>query len=113
LSRQGTDYVGELHVSQPGRAVVGRLACPHPVTRDARVAHSAAGGLALVVPDGQEIATVADGKIGLPLKAGSGIGIQLEWRAKGYAAVGGADVIDVAGVGAGAVLGIDEANYAV
>src|SRR5205823_9362609 len=46
-----------------------------------------------------------------PLKAGSGIGIQFEWRAKGHPAVGGADVVDVTGIGACAVLGIDEANY--
>ena len=36
--------------------------------------------------------------------------IQLEWRAKGHAAVGGTDVIDVARIAAGAVLGIDQVN---
>src|SRR5438105_217060 len=113
LARERADYVGEHIISEPCHTVVVGLACPHPVARNARVAHRAGGGLALVVPDGEESASVADGKIGLPLKAGSGIGIQLEWRAKGHPAVGGADVIDVAGVGAGAVLGINEANYVV
>ena len=56
---------------------------------------------------------MADRKVGLPLRTGRGIGVQLEWRAKGHTAVGGADVIDVARVGAGAVLGIDQVNNAV
>ena len=113
LRRERADYVRERIISQPGHAVVVGLARPHSVARNRRDAHRAAGGLALVVPDGEESASVADGKIGLPLKAGSSIGIQLEWRAKGPPAVGGADVHDVAGVGASAVLGINEANYVV
>ena len=98
---------------QPGRAVVGGLARPHPVARNGRVTLAAAGALARVIPHGEEGATRADRKVGLPLRTGSGIGVQFEWRAKGHAAVGGADVIDVAGIGAGAVLGIDQVNDAV
>ena len=58
----------------------------------------------------QEGASRADRKVRLPLRTGSGIGVQLERRAKGHTAVGGADVIDVARVGASAVLGIDQVN---
>ena len=46
----------------------------------------------------------ADRKIGLPLRTGSRIGVQLERRAKGHATIGGANVEHVAGVGAGSVL---------
>src|SRR5262249_23096771 len=50
---------------------------------------------------------------GLPLRASSGIGVQLERRAKGHTTVGGADVIDIARVARRAVLGIDQVNYVV
>ena len=36
--------------------------------------------------------------------------VQLERRAEGHSAVGGTNVIDVASVAAGAVLGIDQVN---
>src|SRR5206468_11454063 len=111
---QGRDYIRERCVSQPGRAVVGGLARIHPVTRNGRVTYLAVvRRLALVVPHGEEAPIRCDRDIGLPLSACSGIGIQLDWRGKGYPAVGGADVEDVGGVGAGAVAGIDVANYAV
>ena len=70
----------------------------------------AVGALARVIPRRQKSAGRADRKIGLPLRTGRTIGIQQERRAKGHTAVGGADVIDVARVIAGAVLGIDQVN---
>ena len=69
----------------------------------------------LVIPGGEEGACVTDRKVGLPLRLGVvGVGVQLEWRAKGHPAVGGADVKDVAGVAVtGVACGIDKANYVV
>src|SRR5439155_10275153 len=61
----------------------------------------------------QESARRADREIRLPLRTGGGIAVQLERRAKGHTAVGGADVIDVASISAGAVLGIDQVNHVV
>ena len=110
LRRQWTDYVREHVVSQPGNPVVGRLAPPHPVAGNGRVTLLAAGALACVIPGGEEGATRADRKIGLPLRTGSSIGVQLERRTEGHATVCGANIIDVAGVGAGAVLRIDLVN---
>src|SRR4029077_10262458 len=49
----------------------------------------------------------------LPLRTGCGISVQLERRAKCHAAIGGADVIDVARVTARAVLGIDQVDHVV
>src|SRR5436189_4669567 len=67
----------------------------------------------LVVPGGEKGACVTDREVGLPLRLGSiGIAVELKWRAKGHALVGGTDVIDVAGVAA-VFFSIDEANYAV
>src|SRR5437870_1862842 len=113
LRRQRTDYVRQRIISQPCQAVVVGLARPHPVTGNARVTISAVGALARVIPRRQEGAGRADRKVGLPLRTGGGISVQLERRAKGDTAVGGADVIDVARVTAGAVLGIDQVNYVV
>ena len=113
LRWQGRNDVREHVVGQPSCPVVGGLACPHPVTRHGRVAYRAGSGLALVVPDREECASVADGKIGLPLKASSRIAIQFEWRAESDPTISGADVVDVTRVRAVAVLGVDEANYVV
>ncbi len=88
LAGQRGDYVGERIVSQPGQAVVVGLARPHSVTRNRRVALGAGGGLARVVPHREEGASRADRKVGLPLRTGSSIGVQFEWRAKGHATVG-------------------------
>src|SRR5437773_10903115 len=67
----------------------------------------------LVVPGGEKGACVTDREVVLPLRLGSiGIAVELKWRAKGHALVGGTDVIDVAGVAA-VSLSIDEANLAV
>ena len=53
----------------------------------------------LVIPRGEEGASFADREVGLPLGLGGvSVGVQLERRAEGHAAVGGADVKDVAGV---------------
>jgi hypothetical protein len=60
LGGEWADYVRERHVSQPGRTVVGGLACPHPVTGDCWVTIGTAGALACVVPHGEEGATGAD-----------------------------------------------------
>src|SRR5439155_14187687 len=70
----------------------------------------AAGALARVIPHRQEGAGRADGKVRLPLRTGSSISVQLEWRTESRAKVSRTNVIDVACVGAGAVLGIDQVN---
>ena len=111
--RQGADYVRKLHVALPGRAAVVGLVRPHPVARNSRVALRAAGALPRVIPDSQEGASRADRKVRLPLRTGSGIGVQLDRRAKGETTVSRADVIDVAFVGARTMLGIDQVNRAV
>src|SRR5207247_1445385 len=94
-----------------------RFARVHPVTGGART-----GRLTirphprpLVIPRCQEGASRADGKVGLPLGLSVvGVGVQLEWRGKGYAAVGGADVEDVGRVAVAGIAGIiDVMNYAV
>src|SRR6266480_1096228 len=110
LRRKRGDYVRKRIVRQPGRAVVIGLARPHPVTGSGRVTKSAVGALALVIPRRQESAGGAYREVRLPLSAGSSIGVQLEWRAKGHTTVGGTDIIDVARVTPSAVLGIDQVN---
>ena len=117
MQRQRGDYVRKRHVGQPGHAVVGRLARPHPVARGAGAGGLATGRcpLSLVVPDGEEAAIRGDRKIGLPLGLGGiDIGVEHEGSAKGHPAVRGADVEDVAGVAVASVArGIDVVNYAV
>src|SRR5439155_22912735 len=113
LTGKRADYIAEGHVSEPGSTVVGRLARKHLVTRDSRVTHLTGGGPALIVPHGEQSASVADRKIRLPLSTGSSIRIQFKWRAKGHPLVGGADIFDVTRIRAGTVLGIDVANHAV
>ena len=113
LSWQGAHHVRKRIVSQPGHAVVVGLARPHPVAGDARVTFGATGALARVVPRGEEGACVADRKVRLPLRTGSGISVQLKWGTEGNATVRGTNVIDVARIGTGAVLGIDQVNNAV
>ena len=84
------------------------------VARNGRVTLLAVGAPARVIPHREESATRADREIGLPLRAGSGIGVQLQRRAKGYAAVSGANVEDIARVAvAGVTGGIDVVNYSV
>src|SRR5439155_4305757 len=100
-------------VSQPGDTVVGGLPPPHPVTRNRRVTLDAACTFACVIPHREDSATRADRQVRLPLRTGSGIGVQLERRTEGHAAVRGADIIDVAGVAAGAVLTIDVVNHVI
>src|SRR5207247_7079058 len=51
-----------------------------------------------------------DRNVGLPLGGGRGVGVQPKWRAEGRAAICGSDVIDVTGIGAGAMLRIDVMN---
>src|SRR5262249_11923350 len=87
--------------------------CPHPVARNRRVTLRAGSALPPVVPDGQEGASRADRKVGLPLRTRSSIGVQLDRRAKGETTVGRADVIDVAFIGARTMLGIDQVNRTV
>ena len=69
--------------------------------------------LAPVIPRREEGAGRADRDVRLPLRTGRGIAVQLERRAKGHTTVGGADIIDVARISAGAVLGIDQVNHVV
>src|SRR4029077_5025981 len=66
----------------------------------------------LVIPRGEESTSFAGREVGLPLRLGGvGVGVQLERGAEGHAAVGGADVKDVAGVTVtGVAGGIDEGN---
>src|SRR5439155_9255419 len=72
LQRQRGDYVRKRHVGQPGHAVVGGLARPHPVAGGAGAGGLATGRcpLSLVVPDDEEAAVRGDRKIGLPLGLG-------------------------------------------
>src|SRR5207244_3920628 len=113
LAGEWSDYVREHIVRQPRDTVIVRFAPPDPVARNRRVTFLAAGALARVIPHREDGATRADRKVGLPLRTGSGIGVQLERRTEGHAAVCGADIIDVAGVVAGAVLSIDVVNHVV
>src|SRR5207244_7277107 len=110
LRRQRCNDIAERHVGEPRNTIIGGLAPPHSVTRNSRVPFDAAGALACVIPRREEGATRADRKIGLPLRTGSSIGVQLERRTEGYATVCGANIHDVAGVGASAVLSIDVVN---
>src|SRR5215208_1563957 len=67
----------------------------------------------LVIPRGQEGASFADREIGHPLRlSGVRVAVQLERRTESHTAVGGTDVVDVAGVAA-IGLSIDEANYVI
>src|SRR5947208_12417593 len=114
LAGQRTHYVAKGHVRQPSGTVVEGFAPPHPVAGNARVTLLATSTLARVIPHRKEGATRADRDIGLPLRPGSAIGVQLQWRAKGLPLIGGTDVEDVARVAvAGVTGGIDVVNYAV
>src|SRR6266446_6357748 len=66
----------------------------------------------LDIPDGEEGATWADRKVGLPLRLGRvSVAVELEWGTEGHPAIGGPDVEDVAGIaGAGVARGIDVMN---
>src|SRR5205809_1062224 len=113
LRRQGGDYIREHVVRQPTQAVVVGLARPHPVTRRVGTWRTATPGLSRVIPHRKQRPSRADRKVRLPLGTGSCVGVQLERRAEVDAAIGGADVKDIAGIGASAVLGIDVAHYVV
>ena len=110
LRRKRGNNVRKCIVRQPRRAVIAGFARPHSVTGNGRVAPGAASTLARVIPCRQEAAGRAHREVRLPLRTNRGIGVQLERRGKGHPAVGRADVIDVAGVSASAVLGIDQVN---
>ena len=110
LRRERTDHIRERVIRQPACAVVVGLAGLHLITGDGSITTRTAGAVARVIPHRQEGATRADRKVGLPLRTGSGIGVQFERRAKGRTAVSRADVIDVTGIGAGTVLGVNQVN---
>src|ERR1051326_7982243 len=112
LQRQRADYVRQRIVSQPGYTVVDGFTRMHLVARRAWTGGLATGcySRSFVVPSGKECPPVADRKVRLPLGFGRiGVGVQLEWRAKGRATVGGANVKDIAWVAAG-LSGINVAN---
>jgi hypothetical protein len=110
LRRKRGNNVRKCIVRQPRRAVIVGSARPHPVAGNGRVAPGAASTLARVIPRRQEAASWAHREVRLPLRTNRSIGVQLERRGKGRAAVGRADVIDVAGVSASAMLRIDQVN---
>jgi hypothetical protein len=110
LRWQRGNYVRERVIRQPRRAVIVGLARPHPVARDSWVTTRAAGALARIIPRRKESAGRTNRQIRLPLRTCRGIGVQLQRRAKGHTTVGRTDVINVAWVSAGAVLGIDQVN---
>src|SRR6266571_9311017 len=110
LRRQGGDYIREHIVRQPTHPVVVGLARPHPVTRRVGTWRTATPGLSRIIPHRKQRASRADRKVRLPLGTGSCVGVQLERRAERLPTVGRANVKDVAGIGARAVLGIDVAN---
>src|SRR4029077_4143289 len=101
-------------LTPPGRAVIGGLPGMHLITKGGRMARLATGRYSwcLVIPRGEESTSFAGREVGLPLRLGGvGVGVQLERGAEGHAAVGGADVKDVAGVTVtGVAGGIDEGN---
>src|SRR6266446_7853357 len=110
LFRQWGDYVREHVVRQPACAVIVGLPRPHPVTRSAWVACNAACALTGVIPCRQEGASRADRKVRLPLRTVTAVGVQHERRAEGHTTIGGANVENVAGITASAVLSIDQVN---
>src|SRR5256885_4975918 len=110
LFRQRGDHVRKHVVRQPASAVVVGLARPHPVTRSAWVACNAVCALARVIPRRQESASRADRKVRLPLRTGTAVGVQHERRAEGHTTICGANVENVAGITASAVLSIDQVN---
>src|SRR6266566_5212003 len=84
----------------------------HLVARGGGAARLATGRYSrcLVVPHGEERACVANRQVRLPLRLGGvGVAVELEGGTEGHAAIGRADIEDVAGVRGG----IDEANYVV
>ena len=99
MRRQWTDYVRERIISQPGRAVVVRLAREHLVARSSSAGRVAISAGTRVVPHGEDGASRAYRQVGLPLGGGTGIGVQLQWRAKVHTIVCGADVVHVSVVG--------------
>src|SRR4029079_15420343 len=95
------DYVRGRFVSQPGHPVIGRLPGMHLITKIAGTRGLTTGRCpwCLIIPSGQERASFADREVGHPLcLRGLRVGVQLEGRTEGHAAVGGADVKDVAWV---------------
>ena len=110
LPRQRRDYIGERIIRQPTHAVIVGLARPHPVAWNSRATTGTTGALARVIPCRQERAGGADRQVRLPLRTRPAVGVQLQRSTKGYAAIGGANIINVARVAAGAVLGIDQVN---
>ena len=113
LCWQRANHIRERLVRQPTRAIVGGPARPHPVTGNGGTTASAAGTLACVIPDGEDSATGADRKVRLPLRPRRGVCVQLQRCAKGLPAIGRTDIIDVARVATGAVLGINIVHHAV
>src|SRR6266487_2206703 len=117
LQRQGASYIRERIVRRPGYTVVVRFTRVHLVAGGvgARGLTTGCYSRCLVVPHSEERACITDRQVRLPLRLGSvSITVQLEWRAKGHAAIGRADVEDVAGiVVAGVGGGINVANYVV
>ena len=117
LQRQRTGYIRGRFVSRPGHAVIGRLPGMHLIAKGGGTARLATGRCSrcLVIPRGEEGASFADREVGHPLGLGGlDVGVQLERRTEGHAAVGGTDIKDVAGVTrTGVARGIDEANYVV
>src|SRR5919201_1348215 len=109
LSWQRRDHVRVRHVSLPAHAVVGGLASPHPVAGGVNT-RRATRALASVIPHREEAPIFIDGEVRLPLCGGRRVGVQLQWRAEGHAAVCGSDVIHVTKIGAGAMLRIDVVN---
>jgi len=117
LQRQRAVHVRERIWRQPGCTIVVRLARVHSVARRAWTGRLTTGCYArrFVVPSGQERASVADRKVRLPLGLCMvGVGIQLDRRVEGNAAISRADVEDVARVAVARIRGgIDEANYVI
>ena len=114
LQRQRTGYIRGRFVSPPGRTVIGGLAGMHLVAEGGGTAGLATGRCSrrLVIPRGEESASFADREVGLPLRLGGlSVSVQLERRAEGHAAVGGANVKDVAWIAVtGVAGGINVAN---
>lgn len=113
LRRQRRDYIRERIIRQPTHAVIVRLARPHPVTWNTGATTGTTGALARVIPCRKERAGWADRQVCLPLRTRTPVGVQLQRRTKGYAAVGGTNIINVARVTTGPVLGIDQVNHIV
>jgi len=99
LAGKRRQNVREGFIRPPGDSVVGGLARKHLIAPNGGATlDTGLGGIALVIPHREKAAVRSGREVGLPLSLGRGIGVQLQWRAKGNATIHGADVEDISGI---------------